>query len=58
MKIWMKIGVGTNNAILTTGWDEVVRRFKLNKDDNVLFCFHEKDDGELHLLVEALPCQY
>ena len=53
----MKMGAGSNNAILTTGWDKVVRRFKLNEDDIALFCFHERDDGELHLLVEALPGQ-
>lgn len=53
----MKMGAGSKNAILTTGWDKVVRRFKLNQDDIALFCFHERDDGELHLLVEALPGQ-
>jgi hypothetical protein len=29
-------------------------RFNSKKGDNVLFSFHERDDGELHLLVEAL----
>jgi hypothetical protein len=39
------MGAETNNAILITGWDKVVRKFKLNDDDNVLLCFHERDHG-------------
>jgi hypothetical protein len=58
MEVRMKMGAETNNEILKTRWDKVVRRYKLNKDHNVLFFYHERDDGELHLLVEALRGQY
>jgi hypothetical protein len=34
-----------------------VRRFNLKEKDNVLLCFHERDDGELHIMVETLPDQ-
>jgi hypothetical protein len=37
--------VETYNAILITRWDKVVSKFKLNNDDNVLLCFHERDHG-------------
>jgi hypothetical protein len=33
----------------------VVRKFKIRGDDQVLFCFSERDDGDLDLLVEFLP---
>jgi hypothetical protein len=39
-------------------WDKVVRNFNLNEEDNILFRFHEKDDGEQHLLVETFLGQY
>jgi hypothetical protein len=39
---------------LTTGWKIVVRRFNLREDDKVLFCFSERDDGDLDLLVKAI----
>ena len=50
----MMMGYRSNNAIFTVGWDTVVKSFKLKEGDNVLFCFNERDDGELHALVEAL----
>jgi hypothetical protein len=49
----MKMGVGSNNAILTAGWDNVVRMFNLHEEDIVLLGFHEKY-GELHLLVHTM----
>jgi hypothetical protein len=49
----MKMGVGSNNAILTAGWDNVVKMFNLREDDIVLLGFQEKY-GELHLLVHIL----
>jgi hypothetical protein len=51
----MKMGARSNNAILASGWNMVVRNFNLREDDKVLFCFFERDDGDLDLLVEALP---
>jgi hypothetical protein len=51
----MKMGYG-NNAYLI-GWYMVVRSFNLKEGDNILFSFNERDDGELHLLVEAPPGQ-
>jgi hypothetical protein len=50
----MKMGA-RSNAILISGWYMVVRKLKLRKDDKVLFCFPERDDGDLDLLVEFLP---
>ena len=44
----------SNNTIFTVGWDKVVKKFKLKENDNVLFSFNERHDGELHVLVEAL----
>jgi hypothetical protein len=35
-----------------------VRRFNLKEKDNVLLCFYERDDGELHLMVETLLGQH
>jgi hypothetical protein len=55
MLIRMKMGARSNNAILTSGWNMVVRKFKLREDDKVLFCFSKRDDGDLDLLVEFLP---
>jgi hypothetical protein len=54
MIVRMKMRARSNNAILTTGWNMVVRRFKLKEDDKVLFCFDERDDGEVDLMVEVL----
>jgi hypothetical protein len=51
----MKMGARSNNGILTSRWYMVVRKFKLREDDKVLFCFSERDDGDLDLLVEFLP---
>jgi hypothetical protein len=51
----MKMGARSNNAILTSGWYMVARKFKLREDDEVLFCFSKRDDGDLDLLVEFLP---
>jgi hypothetical protein len=51
----MKMGARPNNAILTSGWYMVERKFKIRGDDQVLFCFSERDDGDLDLLVEFLP---
>jgi hypothetical protein len=31
----------------------VVRKFKLREDDKVLFCFSERDDGDLDLLLSS-----
>jgi hypothetical protein len=50
----MKMGARSNNAILTSRWYMVVRKFKLREDDKVLFRFSERDDGDLDLLVEFL----
>jgi hypothetical protein len=52
-KVRMKMGDRSNNAILTAGWDSVVRMFNLHEEDIVLFSFHEKYE-ELHLLVHIL----
>ena len=49
------MGYRSNNAIFTVRWDKVVKNFKLKENDNVLFRFNERDDGELNVLVEALP---
>ena len=49
----MKMGAGSN-AILTTRWEKVVRSFNLKQDSIVLFCFDEKDNGEVHILVQQL----
>jgi hypothetical protein len=51
----MKMGARSNNGMLTSRWYMVVRKFKLTEDDKVLFCFSERDDGDLDLLVEFLP---
>jgi hypothetical protein len=56
MVLTMKMGYGSNNANLI-GWYRVVRRLNLKEGDNILFSFNERDDGELHLLVEAPPGQ-
>jgi hypothetical protein len=40
---------------LTSGWDIVVRKFKLMEDNKVLFFFSERDDGDLYLVVDVLP---
>ena len=55
MIVRMMMGYRSNNAIFTVGWDKVVKQFKLKENDNVLFRFNERDDGELHVPVEALP---
>jgi hypothetical protein len=55
MLVRIKMGARSNSAILTSGWYMVVRKFKLREDDKVLFCFSERDDGDLDLLVEFLP---
>jgi hypothetical protein len=52
-KVRMKMGDRSNNAILTAGWDSVVRMFNLHEEDIVLFSFHEKYE-ELQLLVHIL----
>ena len=51
----MMMGYRSNNAIFTVGCDKIVKQFKLKENDNVFFRFNERDDGELHILVEALP---
>ena len=56
MIVRMMMGFRSNNAIFKVGWDNFVRRYKLKEGDIVLFSFNERDDGELHVLVEALPC--
>jgi hypothetical protein len=55
MLVRIKIGARSNSAILTSRWYMVERKFKLMEDDKVLFCFSERDDGDLDLLVEFLP---
>ena len=55
MIVRMMMAFRSNNAIFIVGWDKVVKNFKLKEGDNVLFGFNERDDGELHVLVEALP---
>jgi hypothetical protein len=54
MLVRMKMEARSNNAILTSGWYMVVRKFKLREADKVLFCLSERD-GDLDLLVEFLP---
>jgi hypothetical protein len=44
MLVKMKMGPWSNSAILTSGWDMVVRKFNLREDDKVLFFFSERDD--------------
>jgi hypothetical protein len=51
----MKMGARSNNAILTSGWYMVVRKFQLREDDKVLFCFSERDNGDLDLMFEFFP---
>jgi hypothetical protein len=55
MLVRMKMGARSNNIILTSGWNIVVRKFDLREDDKVLFCFFERDDGDLDLLVDRGP---
>ena len=45
----------SSNAILTTGWDKVLRIFNLKQHSILLFCFDEKYNGEVHILVQQLP---
>jgi hypothetical protein len=54
MLVKMKMGARSNSAILTSGWDIVVRKFNLREDDKVLF-FSERDGGDLDLVVDVLP---
>jgi hypothetical protein len=54
MLVKMKMGAKSNSAILTSGWDMVVRKFNLREDDKVLL-FFERNDGDLDLVVEVLP---
>jgi hypothetical protein len=51
MLVEMKMGARSNSAILTSGWDMVVRKFNLMEDDKILFFFSERDDGDLDLVV-------
>jgi hypothetical protein len=37
------------------GWDNVLRKFNIHEEDNVLFGLHEIY-RELHLMVEIFPC--
>jgi hypothetical protein len=55
MLVEIKMGARSNSAILTSGWDMLVRKFNLMKDDKVLFFFSERDDGDLDLVVDVLP---
>jgi hypothetical protein len=55
MIVRMKMVAKSNNAILTTEWKMVVRRFNLREADKVLFCFYERYDAKLDFLVEAPP---
>src|SRR4051794_36425568 len=55
MVVRMMMAYRSNSAVFTIGWDTFVRRFKLKEDDNILFCFNKRDDGELNALVEVLP---
>jgi hypothetical protein len=43
------MGARSNSAILTSGWDMVVKKFNLMEDDKVFFFFSERDDGDLDL---------
>ena len=43
----MRMAAFTNNAIVCGGWDAIVKRFKLEEDEIVLFDFYVKDDGGL-----------
>jgi hypothetical protein len=51
----MKMAARSNNAILTTGWDKLVKRFFLKENIIVMFCFDERKDGKLHLLIDPVP---
>jgi hypothetical protein len=55
MLVKMKMGARSINEILKSGWDMVVKKFKLREDDKVLFSFSERDDGALDLLLKFLP---
>jgi hypothetical protein len=55
MLVRMKLRARSNNAILISGWNMVLGKFKLREDDKVLFCFSKRDDGDLDLLVKFLP---
>jgi hypothetical protein len=52
----MKMGLDKRNAIITSGWEKVRRRMKLQTGDIYIFCFHKcPHDGEMYLLLVCLP---
>ena len=43
----MRMAATTNNAIVCGGWDAIVKRYKLEEDEIVLFDFYVKNHGGL-----------
>jgi hypothetical protein len=56
-EVRMKKGMGTNQAIMTSGWDDVVKEYNFEEDDIVLFCFDPKRSGGLNLLLVHMPLE-
>jgi hypothetical protein len=56
-EVRMKKGMGTNQAIMTSGWDDVVKEYNFEEDDIVLFCFDPKSSGGLNLLLVHMPLE-
>jgi hypothetical protein len=53
----MKMGQGTNKAIMTSGWDDAIKGNKIKEEDIILFHFEPAADG-MYLMMVILPEPY
>ncbi|KAM0879223.1 hypothetical protein ACQ4PT_034364 [Festuca glaucescens] len=56
-EVSMKLGIGTKKAIITSGWNHVVKRYRLHEKEIVAFSFWECKTGGLHVLVKMDSCK-
>ena len=47
----LRIPVGSNGVVLTTGWGKAVKAYNIEKDDIVMFKFGKDEKGALDLTV-------
>jgi hypothetical protein len=51
----LKMAKHKENAHMTFGWHEAVRKYNIRKGEITLFCFTPKKKGQLDLLIVGLP---
>jgi hypothetical protein len=51
LSVRMRIGLGSDKAIITSGWQDAVNMYNLREDDIVIFRFHPCQNGGMSLMI-------